>query len=121
MKLEQSINRFLKGQDKYFCVGGSGYVPAIIEFELLFHEILGITNLVNHFVENKSMGYLDTSMQYIFDGSRSKGVEFRKYTIQSIHTNNGKGNPYINIHDTQLPLRNLMTNSHRQKISTESL
>ena len=79
LKLQQSINRFLKGQGGYFCVGGSDNVSAVIEFELLFYEVLEIANLVNHFMGNKSMGYLDTSIQHMFDGS--KGVQFRKYTM----------------------------------------
>ena len=52
---------------------------AVVEFELLLHEVLEIANLVNHFMGNKSMGYLDTSIQHMFDGS--KGVQFRKYTM----------------------------------------
>lgn len=38
----------MTGQGGYACVGPSGDVSVVAEFELLFHEILETKNLVNH-------------------------------------------------------------------------
>ena len=50
MKLEQSINRFSKGQGGYVCVGASGDTWSVAEFELLFHEIMQISNLMDEVI-----------------------------------------------------------------------
>ena len=48
MKLEQTINRSEKGPGGHVIVGSSGDASIVAEFELLFHEITGITNLLNY-------------------------------------------------------------------------
>ena len=47
MKLEKTINRYEKGPGGHVIVGSSGDASIVAEFELLFHEITGITNLLN--------------------------------------------------------------------------
>ena len=61
----------MNGQGGYVYVAGSD----VAKFELIFKEILEITNFVNHVIENKSMEYLETSIQHSLNGS--KGVKFR--------------------------------------------
>ena len=96
-----------KGQGGYVYVSASGDVSAVVEFELLFHEIFEIAKLASHIIRKKSMGYLDTSIQHSLQGR--KWVQFRKNIVRLIDKVNGKSNPYTNIHDTQAPLHNLLT------------
>ena len=51
----------------------------VAELELLFHKILEIRNLVNNVTGNKSMGYLEKSIEHSLRGS--KGVEFLKNIV----------------------------------------
>ncbi len=50
MKLEKTINISEKGPGGHVIVGSSGDPSIVAEFELLFHEITGITNLFNHLI-----------------------------------------------------------------------
>lgn len=105
-KLEQSINKFLKGQGGYVCIGVYDDVSAVAEFELLFYEILKIKNLINHFIGNKLIWQLETSIKHSLHGS--KIVQVHK-NVQLFDVVNGKGNPYENIRDIQPRLHKLMT------------
>lgn len=65
----------MNGQGGYVYVAGSSDVSDVAKFELIFKEILEITNFVNHVIENKYIEYLETSIQHSLNGS--KGVKFR--------------------------------------------
>ena len=103
MKLEQSINRFSKGQGGYVCVGSSGDISTVSEFELLFHEVLAISNSVTLIMKDDVMGHLETNIQHTLTGR--KGMIFHKNVIQLFDVVNGKGNPY----KITLPLHNILT------------
>ena len=45
-------------QDGYVSVSASDDVSAVVEFELLYHQILEIINFVNHVIGIKYIGYL---------------------------------------------------------------
>lgn len=57
LKLELNINKSLKQQEVYVCIGASSHVSAAAECGLLFHKILEMTNFANKFIGNKSMGH----------------------------------------------------------------
>ena len=110
LKLEQSINRFSKGQGGYVCVGAAGDVSAVAEFELLFHEILQIMNVADEVMGNKTLGHLETNIQHSLRGSES--AKFHNSILRVLDVVNAKGNPYESIGVTvQPPLHNLMTKS----------
>ena len=106
MKLEQSINRFSKGPGGHVVVGSSGDAAAVAEFELLFHEILSITNLVNAIMTDGVADHLETNIQHGLQGK--KGLIFDRNVTRFLDIVNARGNPYI-ISSVQLPLHNFLT------------
>ena len=105
LKLEQSINRFSKGQGGYVLAGASGDVSSVSEFELLFHEIIQISNLIDETIGMKTMGHLETSIQHSLSGSG--GIKFNKNVTQLLDVVSAQGNPYDGA--VQLALHNIMT------------
>ena len=103
IKLEQAINRFSKGKGGYVSVGSSGNISSVSEFELLFHEVLAITNLVNMLMKDEVMGHLETNIQHTLKGR--KGAIFDKNVTKFFDVVNGKGNPF----KITLPLHNVLT------------
>ena len=53
MKVEQTIHRVSKGHGGHYVVGATRNAGAVAEFELLFHEIGSITNLLNSLTTNQ--------------------------------------------------------------------
>ena len=54
-KVEQTIQRVSKGHGGHYVVGATCNAGAVAEYELLFHEIGSITNLLNSLTTNQSM------------------------------------------------------------------
>ena len=95
-------------------------MSAIAEFKLLPHEILEITNIVNHIDGNKSIGHLETSIQHSLCGG--KRVECHKNIVWLFHVVNGKSDGFDNIHDIQPPINKLYDKSgRRQRIWKENI
>ena len=107
MKLEQTINRSEKGPGGHVIVGSSGDASIVAEFELLFHEITGITNLLNsltnqglmkHFEATNAPNELGGRKSIIFDTNVARLFDF----LQSRH------NPFV-IASLNVPLHNIVT------------
>ena len=58
IKLVQTINKSEKVPDGHVIDGSSGNASIVAEFELLFHEITGITNLLNSLTNEGIMKHL---------------------------------------------------------------
>ena len=72
MKLEQIINRSEKGPGGHVIVVSSGDASIVAEFELLFHEITGITNLLNSLTNQGIMKHLEaTNVHHELGGRKS--------------------------------------------------
>lgn len=113
MKLEQTINRSEKGPGGHVIVGSSGDESIVAEFELLFHEITGITNLFNNLTNAGLMARLDATVLHhelhgrkalVFDENVSRLFDF---ILQ-------RKNPYVVT--MNVPLHNVVTN---QMVTTE--
>jgi hypothetical protein len=75
MKLEQTINRSEKGPGGHVIVGSSGSESIVVEFELLFHEIARITNLLNNLTNAGLMEHLDTTvLHHELHGQKSSTI-----------------------------------------------
>ena len=61
MKFEQTINRSENGPGGHVIDVGSGDASLVAEFELLFHEITGITNLLNSLTNQGIMKHLEAT------------------------------------------------------------
>jgi len=59
MKVEQTIQRVSKGPGGHYVVGATRNASAVAEFELLFHEIRSITNLLNLLTTNHTMNHTE--------------------------------------------------------------
>ena len=64
MKVEQTIQRVSKGPGGHYVVGATRNASAVAEFELLFHEIGSITNLLNLVTANQSTSYRECHLQH---------------------------------------------------------
>ena len=70
MKLEQTINRFSQGPGGHVTVGSTGNAAYIAEFNLLFHEINCITNLLHQLTNARLMDHLETTIQHELVGRK---------------------------------------------------
>ena len=107
MKLEQSINRFSQGPGGHVEVGGSGNEAYIAEFNLLFHEINAITNLLHQLTKERFMDHLETTVQHELGGQ--KGQIFDKNVLRLLDFVNARQNPFI-IDGPKIPLHNTLPN-----------
>lgn len=106
MKLEQSINRFSKGPGGHVVVGSSGDAAAVAEFELLYHEILSITNLMRKATNVGLMDHLETTIQHELRGK--KGSLFDQNVSRLLDILRERSNPYI-ISLPHVTLHNILT------------
>ena len=86
MKLEQSQSRFSQGPGGHLIVGSSGNAAIVVEFGLLFHEILAVTNVLQLLTNARLMDHLETTIQHelggrsglIFDKNVARLLDFVK-------------------------------------------
>ena len=70
MKVEQTIQRVSKGPGGHYAVGATRNVNAVTEFELLFHEIGSITNILNFLTTNHTMKHTECHLQHVLSTTR---------------------------------------------------
>ena len=64
MKMEQTVQRVSKGPGGHFVVGATLKISAVSEFELLYHEIGSITNVLNIVTSNTSLEHTECHLQH---------------------------------------------------------
>ncbi|KAH3868329.1 hypothetical protein DPMN_031472 [Dreissena polymorpha] len=70
MKVEQTIQRVLKGPGGRYVAGETRNAGAVAEFELLFHEIGTITSLLNLLTTNKPIDHTECHLQHSLSATR---------------------------------------------------
>ncbi|MES9884561.1 MAG: hypothetical protein ABW185_27265 [Sedimenticola sp.] len=114
MKLEQTINRSEKGPGGHVIVGSSGDPSIVAEFELLFHEITGITNLFNHLTNAGLMAHLDATVLHHELRGR-KALVFDKNVSRLLDFISQRQNPFA-VTTINVSLHNIVTH---QMVATE--
>ncbi len=108
MKLEQSINRFSQGPGGHVIVGSSGDASIVAEFDLLYHEILAIHNLLQQLTNSRVMDHLETTVQHELIGR--KGLIFDQNVVRLLDFVKARGNPFCSL-IPHVSLHNLVTKS----------
>ena len=70
MKPEQSVNRFSQGLGGHVIVDSSGDATFVAEFDLLYHEVLAISNLLQTWTSAKVMNHLGTTIHHDLSGKK---------------------------------------------------
>ena len=106
MKVKQTIQRVLKGPGGHFVVGTTHNANAVAEFELFFHEIGMITDILNFLTNNHTLKQtchlqhaLSTTRRLTFNQDASKLLDF---VLE-------RQNPYSVTVNVPVPLHNLLT------------
>ncbi|MEL6606422.1 MAG: hypothetical protein AAFP20_24785 [Cyanobacteria bacterium J06614_10] len=107
MKVEQTIQRVSKGPGGHYVVGETRNAGAVAEFELLFHEIGSITNLLNLLTTNKSMDHMECHLQYAL-GTTLRHT-FNQNVIKLLDYVLERQNPYKVTVSVPISLHNLLT------------
>ena len=106
MKLEQSFNRSEKGPGRHVIVSSSGDTSIVAKFELLFHEITGISNLLNSLTNAGVMTHFEaTGVHHELYGH--KGMEFDINLSKLLESVLQRENP--NDVKVVVPLHNMVT------------
>ena len=106
MKLEQIQNRFSQGPGGHVIVESSGDAAAVAEFGLLFHEILGISNLLQTLTNARLMDHLDTRKHHELSGR--SGILLDENVCKLLDFVKAQGNPFV-VEISPVPLHNIMT------------
>lgn len=107
MKVEQTIQRVSKGPGGHYVVGSTRNASAVAEFELLFHEIGSITNLLNSLTTNRSMKHTDCHIQHAISPTRR--LKFNENVEKLLNFVLERQNPYAVTTSGPVPLHNLLT------------
>ena len=70
MKVEQTIQRVSMGPGGHYVVGATRNASPVAEFELLFHEIGSIMNLLNFLTTNHPMNHTECHIQHALSITR---------------------------------------------------
>ncbi len=105
MKVEQTIQRVSKGPGGHYVVGATRNASAVAEFELLFHEIGSITNLLNVLTTTNTMGHTECQLQHAL--STSRRIKFNNHVTKLLDFVKERQNPYVVT--VPVPLHNLLT------------
>ena len=116
MKLEQSQNTFSLGPSGHVIVGSSRDAAAVAEFQLLFHEILAISNLLQLLSKSRTMNHLGTSIQHELCGR--KGQIFDQNVARLLDLVKTRENPFI-VLTPKVPLYNFVIKQHTTDVVKE--
>lgn len=105
MKLEQTTQCSAKGPGGYYVVGNLRNAGCIAEFELLFHEVVAISNLLRQVTNAKLIDHTECRVQHSLYGS--KGMLFDKNVARLLDFVKSRENPFIVT--SQVPLHNFIT------------
>ena len=104
MKVEQSIQKVSKGPGGHYVVGETRKHEAVAEFELLYHEIGAIANLLG-FLTADTSEHLECNLQSCF--SKSRRLTFNMNVIRLLGYILSRQNPYSMI-TALVPLHNIL-------------
>ena len=87
------------------------YASVVAEFELLFHGIGAITNLLNYLTTNQAMGHTECHLQHALYTSRRVVVSQSTRMSRSCSTlfKLDRQNPYSLAADIPVPIHNIFT------------
>ena len=105
MKLEQTIQKVSKGPGGHFVAGQSHKERSVAQFELLFHEIVAITNLFQSVTSKQSDNRAECNLGNSFSPTRN--ALFNNNVIKLMDFIKNRKNPY-NI-NADVPLHNIVT------------
>lgn len=107
MKVEQTIQRVSKGPGGHYVVGETRNAGAVAEFELLFHEIGSITNLLNLLTTNKPMDRTECHLQHALSTTRRH--TFNENVVKLLDYVLERQNPHTVTVNVPVSLHNLLT------------
>ena len=107
MKVEHTIQRVSKGPGGDYVVGATRNASAVAEFELLFHEIGSITNLLNLLTTNHPMNHTECHLQHALSITRRH--TFNQNVVKLLDFVLERHNPYSVTANMVLPLHNVLT------------
>lgn len=107
MKVEQTIQRVSKGPGGHYMVGETRNAGAVAEFELLFHEIGSITNLLNLLTTNKPMDRTECHLQHALSTTRRH--TFNENVVKLLDYVLERQNPHTVTVNVPVSLHNLLT------------
>ena len=92
MKVEQTIQRVSKGPGGHFVVGATRNAGTVAEFELLYHEIGSITDLLDQLTTNNLMIHTECHLQHAM--STSRRTVFNENVQKLLDFVQARENPY---------------------------
>lgn len=107
MKVEQTIQRVSKSPGGHYMVGETRNAGAVAEFELLFHEIGSITNLLNLLTTNKPMDRTECHLQHALSTTRRH--TFNENVVKLLDYVLERQNPHTVTVNVPVSLHNLLT------------
>ncbi|KAL8622995.1 hypothetical protein ACOMHN_027116 [Nucella lapillus] len=107
MKVEQTIQRVSKGPGGHYVVGATRNAASVAEFELLFHEIGCITNLLNQLTTNHPMNHTDCHLRHALSPTRRD--KFNQNVEKLLDFVMERQNPYSLVVQEPVPLHHLLT------------
>ena len=107
MKVEQTIQQVSKGPGGLYVVGTTRNANYVAEFELLFHEIGSVTNVVNFHTTNYTMKHIECHLQNAL--STTHCLTFNDNVAKLLAFVLERQNPYLVTVNVPVPLHNLFT------------
>lgn len=119
MKVEQTIQKVSKGPGGHYVVGATRNASAVAEFELLFHEIGSITNVLNFLTTNNTMKHTECHLQHAL--SKTRRVTFNQNVAKLLDFVLERQNPYSVTVNASVPLHNILTKLAVDRMVAERL
>ena len=113
MKLEQTSQRSSKGDGGI--VGQTKSASYITEWQIVFHEIVAISNNFRAMIHDSTMSHLETHVHHELSGS--KGFHLHKHLKQLFDFIKDKGNPFVII-APGIKLHNMVTKQMVHNLAT---
>ncbi|KAL8620077.1 hypothetical protein ACOMHN_015359 [Nucella lapillus] len=107
MKVKQTIQQVSKGPGGHYVVGATRNAASVAEFELLFHEIGCITNLLNQLTTNHPMNHTDCHLRHALSPTRRD--KFNQNVEKLLDFVMERQNPYSLVVQEPVPLHHLLT------------
>ena len=93
MKVEQTIQRVSKGPGEHYVVGASRNASAVAEFELLYHEIGSITNVLDVLASNELLKHTECHLQHAL--SKTHHIKVNHNVTKLLDSTLLQRNPYV--------------------------
>ena len=117
MKLEQTAQRSSKSHGGI--VGQTRSIAYMTEWQLVFHEILEISNMFRDRIEDNTMNHLETHVHHELRGST--GRQLHMHVNNLIDFIKDKGNPFVVKAPGITPLHNMVTKQMVSDVTTARL